>query len=192
MDTFMEVLYLILGIAALKIVLLLIIAKGNFGLIKIATAKFFEILLKGESSHEIIIENKTSPKLNTPSSIWPLFLLQREGRLIDFLMEDISGASDEQIGAGVREVHGNCRKYLLEKLSVKPILGEQEGDNYSVQTGFDSSKIMLIGNIEGNPPYQGIVRHHGWTVEQSNFPEVPDSFMKQPVLAQAEIEIPGK
>ena len=192
MDTFMEVLYLILGMAALKIVLLLIIAKGNFGLIKTATAKFFEILLKGESSHEIIIENKTSPKLNTPSSIWPLFLLQREGRLIDFLMEDISGASDEQIGLGVREVHGNCRKYLLEKLSVKPILGEQEGDNYSVQTGFDSSKIMLIGNIEGHPPYQGIVRHHGWTVEQSNFPEVPDSFMKQPVLAQAEIEIPGK
>jgi len=57
MNTFMELLYLILGIAALKIVLLLIIAKGNFGLIKTATAKFFEILLKGESSQKIISEN---------------------------------------------------------------------------------------------------------------------------------------
>jgi len=91
MNTFMELLYLILGIAALKIVLLLIIAKGNFGLIKTATAKFFEILLKGESSQKIISENKTSSNLNLPSSIWPLFLLQREGRLIDFSWRILAG-----------------------------------------------------------------------------------------------------
>jgi hypothetical protein len=34
-----------------------------------------------------------------------LAMLQREGRLLDFLLEDISGASDQQIGAGVRDIH---------------------------------------------------------------------------------------
>src|SRR2546430_1723420 len=39
-----------------------------------------------------------------------LILLQREGRLLDFLLEDIQGASDDQIGAGVREIHQKCQK----------------------------------------------------------------------------------
>src|SRR4051794_37026728 len=34
-----------------------------------------------------------------------LAILQREGRLVDFLMEDLQGIPDAQVGAAVREVH---------------------------------------------------------------------------------------
>src|SRR5262245_55820911 len=34
-----------------------------------------------------------------------LALLQAEARLVDFLMEDIAGAADAQIGQAVREIH---------------------------------------------------------------------------------------
>src|SRR5690242_11018654 len=41
-----------------------------------------------------------------------LALLQREGRLLDFLQENIDGYSDDQIGAAVRDIHRGCKKVL--------------------------------------------------------------------------------
>ena len=41
-----------------------------------------------------------------------LTLLQRKGRLLDFLLEDIQGATNEQIGAGVRELHKESQGVL--------------------------------------------------------------------------------
>src|SRR5690606_14844528 len=38
--------------------------------------------------------------------------LQREARLIDFLMEPLDNYSDAQIGAAVREVHRDCGQVL--------------------------------------------------------------------------------
>src|SRR4051812_9875585 len=38
-----------------------------------------------------------------------LALLQRDGRLIDFLMEDVAPYADAQVGAAVRSVHAGCR-----------------------------------------------------------------------------------
>ena len=35
-------------------------------------------------------------------------VLQREGRLLDFLQEDLSAFDDAQIGAAVRSVHAHC------------------------------------------------------------------------------------
>src|SRR5262245_48893552 len=39
-----------------------------------------------------------------------LAVLQRDGRLIDFLEEDIDAYPDAQIGAAVRDIHRGCRK----------------------------------------------------------------------------------
>src|SRR5262245_34707500 len=40
-------------------------------------------------------------------------ILQREGRLVDFFLEDIDDYTDQQVGAAVRDIHRNCRKALL-------------------------------------------------------------------------------
>ena len=41
-----------------------------------------------------------------------LSILQRDARLVDFLMEDISAYSDEQVGAAVRDVQEQSRQSL--------------------------------------------------------------------------------
>src|SRR5258706_10952915 len=44
------------------------------------------------------------------SALQLLALLQREGRFVDFLEEDVTSFSDADIGAAARVVHGGCRK----------------------------------------------------------------------------------
>src|SRR5262249_39552190 len=51
-----------------------------------------------------------------------LNVLQRDGRLLDFLLEDISAATDEQVGAGVRELHKKAQAAIKEHLTLGPIL----------------------------------------------------------------------
>src|SRR5262245_21293587 len=42
-----------------------------------------------------------------------LAILQRDGRLIDFLLEDIQGVTDDaQVGAAVRDIHKKCQEGL--------------------------------------------------------------------------------
>lgn len=193
MEPLLFAFYIILGLATVKIVILLGMAKGNPNAVVMAIRAFYKVLLHGDA------EPTTIPTSNLPEKVapcapalWPLYLLQQEGRLVDFLLEDISSADDSQVGAGVREVHDKCRSYLLEKWKIQPVLDASEGDQVSIKEGFDPSRIMLSGHIEGNPPFQGELKHHGWVVSESNFPPIPESFLKNPILAQAEVEIPAK
>ena len=55
-----------------------------------------------------------------------LAVLQRDGRLVDFLEEDIDGYSDAQIGAAVRDIHRGCRKSLHDYLTIEPIIDAAE------------------------------------------------------------------
>src|SRR4030095_9351887 len=53
------------------------------------------------------------PTVEPPDrAIQMLALLQRDGRLVDFLSEDVAPYSDEQIGAAVRAVHEGGRQAL--------------------------------------------------------------------------------
>ena len=89
-------------------------------------------------------------------------------------------------------MHAKCRKYLLEKLTLQPIISKEEGSKVSIEEGFNPNKIMLTGFLEGLPPYNGVLKHQGWDVLSSQIPEVTESFRKNPVLVQAELEIPQK
>ena len=42
-----------------------------------------------------------------------LAILQEQGRLVDFLMDDIKGYSDAQVGAAARVLHEGCRAVLF-------------------------------------------------------------------------------
>ena len=56
------------------------------------------------------------PAKPNPEPIRFLALLQRDGRLLDFLLEDVSAATDMDLGAGVREIHRQCQKALKDHL----------------------------------------------------------------------------
>jgi Domain of unknown function (DUF2760) len=117
-----------------------------------------------------------------------LAVLQREGRLLDFLLEDIQGCSNEQIAAAVRDIHRSCHKALAEHLVLVPVLQGEEGTPVDVPRGFDPSAVRLTGNVTGQPPFRGTLLHHGWRVKEIKLAKPADGqdeFIVQP----AEVEL---
>lgn len=117
-----------------------------------------------------------------------LALLQREGRLIDFLRESLDDYEDADIGASVRDIHRGCKKVLDEYLSIEAVMPGEEDDEVSVPKGFDPGEVRLIGDVRGEPPFQGVLRHHGWRVTKVSLPKLSDGVDRH-VLAPAEVEI---
>jgi hypothetical protein len=118
-----------------------------------------------------------------------LAILQRDGRLVDFLEEDIDSYTDAQIGAAVRDIHRGCRKSLHDYLTLEPIMSGAEEERVTVPADFDPATIRLIGNVDGRPPFQGVLKHHGWRVKAAQLPALPGSRDNASVLAPAEVEV---
>jgi hypothetical protein len=118
-----------------------------------------------------------------------LAVLQRDGRLVDFLQEDIDPYSDAQVGAAVRTIHRGCRKALTDYLTVSPILPGDEESEVTIAPDFDPASIRLTGNVQGSPPFRGVLKHHGWRVKEVHLPALPGARDDSSVLAPAEVEI---
>ncbi|MEK7486775.1 MAG: DUF2760 domain-containing protein, partial [Planctomycetota bacterium] len=149
---------------------------GKFGL---AFHCFFRVFRDPEFVK--VMESMRAPSLPKPlyslespkkpeEALQLLAYLQEEGRLLDFLQEDLSGLEDEQIGAAVRSIHQNCKKAIHKLFQVVPVVEGIEGSEITVPSGFDTGSIKLVGNVHGLPPFRGNIRHHGWKVVQSHFP----------------------
>jgi hypothetical protein len=118
-----------------------------------------------------------------------LAVLQRDGRLVDFLEEDIDAYSDAQIGAAVRDIHRGCRKSLRDYLTLEPVLPNAEEERVTVPADFDPAAIRLIGNVNGSPPFHGVLKHRGWRVRAARLPTLPATRDETSVLAPAEVEL---
>ncbi len=118
-----------------------------------------------------------------------LGVLQRQGRLVDFLYENLDAYEDAQIGAAVRGIHENCRKVVAKNLSLSAVIDGAEGQEVTVEEGFDPAAVKLTGNVTGQPPFKGILRHKGWRTDKVEMPELSDA-QDAAVLAPAEVEIP--
>jgi hypothetical protein len=169
--------------------------------ISFAFRSFFSILFGGTLAPDIALAfgyTKVAPvKAAAPAAppkpqagpadgaIQILSILQRDARLVDFLMEDISAYSDEQVGAAVRDVQAQSRQSVERYLRLQPVIDGVEGD-YTKTEGVAAGGIKLIGNVpaSGKAP-GGILRHKGWKAEKVELPPIaPGS-----VLAPAEIEV---
>lgn len=117
-----------------------------------------------------------------------LALLQKKGRLIDFLQEDISAYDDGQIGAAVRNIHKGCREAITEYITIEPVMTDPEGSEIRVQEGFDASVIRLTGNVAGSPPFKGTLRHNGWRVSKTGLPSLPEN-QNLSIIEPAEVEM---
>lgn len=122
------------------------------------------------------------------SALQLLGLLQRDGRFIDFIEEDVTQFSDAEIGAAVHLVHAGCRKVLREHLKITSVKQEPEGSQIVLEPGFDVEAIQVTGNVMGSPPFQGTLTHRGWRVEQIDLPSINRNHNLH-VLATAEIEL---
>jgi len=117
-----------------------------------------------------------------------LALLQRDGRLVDFLFEDVTAYSDAQVGAAVREVHASCRRVIDRYLPVEPILADLEGQTTALGAPVDPFTVKLVGNVGQQASYLGTVRHRGWRVGRLALPPLAASAARQ-IVTPAEVEI---
>ena len=169
--------------------------------VKYAFRSFFSILDHSRVPEDVVAALVTTPAAPPPAAGAPaaaqsepddratqlLALLQRDGRLVDFLLEDLGTYGDAQVGAAVRDVHAASRGVLTRYLSIAPVVYEEEGEAVTVDRGADPARIKVVGNVALGPPYRGVVRHRGWEVTRLDLPPAPSS--GRSILAPAEIEV---
>jgi hypothetical protein len=117
-----------------------------------------------------------------------LGLLQREGRLVDFLREGLDGHADADIGVAVRDIHRGCKKVLDDHFAMEPVMPGEEEARVKVPAGFDPGEVRLIGEVRGAPPFAGTLRHHGWRVTEVKLPSLVEGVDRR-VVAPAEVEV---
>lgn len=136
---------------------------------------------------EKIVE-RVVEKATPDAALQLLALFQREGRLVDFLEQDIVSFSDADVGAAARVVHEGCRKAMRHHVEVAPIRSEEEGARVTLEAGFDASRIKLIGNVQGSAPFNGTLTHKGWRAAKLSLPEATAGH-DATILAPAEVEL---
>src|SRR5260370_9719187 len=127
---------------------------------------FFSILFHGEIPNDIA-HKKIQPAAQVPAPAVPsvsrlkeverpaseafdravqmLALLQRDGRLIDFLADNISPYTDAQLGAAGRTIHEARRKVLKPYVTLGLVLNSEAGQPATVQASFERSALKFVG-----------------------------------------------
>jgi len=117
-----------------------------------------------------------------------LALLQRDGRFVDFLEQDVATFSDADVGTAARVVHEGCGRALRQHVTIVASCKEEEGATLEVEPGFDPNRMKLTGNVSGKGPWRGTVRHRGWIAQKVSLPE-PMTGHDAKALAPAEVEL---
>ena len=167
MEIYLAVGLTLLAVVVLRFIFALALSGGNLQRLWLARRVALRVLRDDQFAEQAnLLLNPPPPKEKKPSAepLWLLTLFQREGRLVDFLLEEIQAYANEQIGAAVHDIHAKCHATLKEHLALEPVLKEAEGEEVEVPVRFDPSAIVLTGNVTGNPPFKGTLRHHGWRV----------------------------
>jgi hypothetical protein len=168
-----------------------------------AFRSFFAILFGGSLPEDIALEfgyTKQKPVPTAPppptlptakeGALQMLGMLQRDARLIDFLMEDISGYSDDQVGAAVRNLHSDCKATLNRHFTLAPVIDSVEGTFQKLEPSKapDPNRIKLLGNIPASGKVGGgMLRHRGWLVTAVDLPSIGKQDVS--VTSPAEIEV---
>ncbi len=167
-----------------------------------AFRSFFSILFSGVLPEDIALEfgfTKVKPApvvapieqaKTSDGALQILHILQRDSRLIDFLMEDIAAYADDQIGAAVRSMHADCQTALNGHLTLVPVIDGVEGTFQKLDPSKapDPNRIKLIGNVPANGKVPGgTLRHRGWIASSVNLP--PLGKQDASVIAPAELEV---
>ena len=168
--------------------------------IAFAIRAFFALLFSGALPDDIatalgltrrVASAKAAPAPAAASSsdgaLQILGILQRDSRLVDFIMEDISGYSDDQVGAAVRGLHDPCRDALVRYVQLAPVIDGVEG-TYTKLASIDPAAVKLLGNVPPQPPAGGTLRHRGWRCVKVDLPSLPAK-ANASIVAPAEIEI---
>ncbi|MDD9952510.1 MAG: DUF2760 domain-containing protein [Zetaproteobacteria bacterium] len=91
-----------------------------------------------------------------------LSLLQHNGRLIDFVMEDITGIEDQQVVAAARVVHAGCREVLCKYVEIHPLRDEEEGQSIVAPQEEVDRTVEIMGEHDLAATTTATLLHRGW------------------------------
>lgn len=179
--------------------------------LSLAFKSFFALLFSGKLPDDVVTElglmrrvmTTPPPAASKPAPAPPaadpndgavalLALLQREARLVDFLMEDIAAYDDAQVGAAVRAVHEGSRKAVERHFELTPVVDGVEGAVTTLKAAglkaSDAARLKLLGKVpaEGNVE-SGILQHRGWIAKKADIPKAAKGAER--IIAPAEIEV---
>ena len=169
--------------------------------ISLAFRSFFSILFSGTLPPDVAQEFGYSKAISEKPAAAPqppkpqagpkdgavqiLAILQRDSRLVDFLMEDLTPYPDDQVGAAVRDVQSQAKQALERYLRLTPVLDGVEG-SFTKTDGVAAAEVKYVGNVPASGQAAGgLLRHKGWRAEKIDLPDSTPGV----VLAPAEIEV---
>lgn len=141
------------------------------------------------SPHEVepaAAPSRAAPLSSSDAALQLLALLQREGRFVDFVQQDLTSFADTDIGAAARVVHEGCRRALRAHARVVSVRNEAEGTTLTLEK--PSEDVKLVGNVAGSAPFRGVLRHKGWRVEDLTLPATVGA-RDLTLVAPAELEL---
>ena len=195
MPTQLDLGHATLSLLIFVITVLFVLAKNKVQIKEVE--KPIEVIKEVEKRVEIIKEVEivkevevaaTFNAVDHSSALQILSLLQQEGRFIDFIQQDLTAISNEQLGAAARVVHAGSQKVIQRHLNIKPIMSEQEQSQITIAADFDRNCIRLTGQVTGEAPYHGTLIHKGWQVSNIDLPKISEEYNVN-VLANAEVEL---
>ncbi len=172
------------------------------GRIWLAINSFFSILFRGALPDDALaplgLVRRAAPKAQATTAaptaarvsdgaLQILSILQRDSRLVDFIMEDVAGYSDEQVGAAVRGLHDQARESLSRYVKLDPVIDGVEG-TFTKPAVSDPAAVKFIGNVPAGKPSGGLLRHKGWRAGKIDLPALNPK-QDAAIIAPAEIEI---
>jgi len=128
-----------------------------------------------------------------------LAALQREGRLVDFLREDLGGATDAQIGAVARDLQRDCRAAVERFFALAPLSEQAEGSLIELPAGYDAAQYHILGGAKPatgceqesdglNAAVCGVVLHPGWRATKCDVPTFTGPESGHLVIAPCEVD----
>jgi len=167
--------------------------------ISLAFRCFFALLSHGQLTPELMSklglfrkkEEKPAPPPPvvkvSDGALQMLGIMQRDGRLLDFFLEDIAPYSDEQVGSAARSMHGPCREALNRYFTIVPVIDGVEG-TFVQAPSKDPATVKFLGNVPASAPSGGVLRHRGWAAKDVHLPVLAPK-QNVTVLAPAELEV---
>jgi Domain of unknown function (DUF2760) len=168
------------------------------GRISLSIRSFFSLLFRGSLPDDALTQlglmRRGVPKPQAAAAarvsdgaLQILSILQRDSRLVDFIMEDIAGYSDDQVGAAVRGLHDQARESLSRYVKLDPVIDGVEG-TFTKPTVSDPAAVKFIGNVPAGKPSGGLLRHKGWRAAKVDLPALNPK-QDAAIIAPAEVEI---
>jgi hypothetical protein len=153
----------------------------------------FKVFFSRRFTESLVNQQAAAPVVqltssNTDGALQMLALLQKEGRLLDFIQEDITSYGDDQVGAAARVVHQGLNKAISEHLTLSPVTDIMEGNSITLNDGFDAQAYRLTGNVSGKAPFTGTLIHKGWRATDIHLPQTVADY-DFTLLAAAEVEL---